>query len=434
MKIENIRIQHFRGFKNLEVKLNPEFNLIIGDNGSGKTAILEAINIAIGSFFLGIKDMPPQRINSDDVHIATFGDQEEYQFPVSITALGTLAGKSLEWKRIKTGITKNTTYQSAGKIKTVAQNLDHLVRHGESVNLPLLAYYATGRLFNIAIEKDLTDQKENGNKEIASRFRAYKKSLDAKSNFAQFQKWFRGKELAAIQRRGTHDLSLELVREAVVKNLPGCVHVYHEFDPDKPLGLKMVMKDGRILPFNSLSDGTRNFFAILADLAYKCTSLNPHLKENALKETEGIVLIDELDLHLHPEWQRLIIHALRDTFPQIQFIATTHSPFLIQETGQNQLIILKDNKIHSVASGVNKSIEDIAEEFQFVDNPQWSITRQDMFDKAKAYYSAVKEGKETPEMKAELDEAMKPFALDTAYYAIIEQERIIQQYKKGKDQ
>jgi predicted ATP-binding protein involved in virulence len=161
-------------------------------------------------------------------------------------------------------------------------------------------------------------------------------------------------------------------------------------------------------------------------------TLNPHLKENALTLTKGIVLIDELDLHLHPDWQRKIVHVLKDTFPDIQFIVTTHSPFIIQETGQEELIILKENKVDQVTSGVNLSIEDIAEELQEVDNPQWSKSRQEMFEVASRYYKAVKEGVDTPEMKSELDEAMKPFSLDTAFYAIIEQEKIIQEYKNNK--
>jgi predicted ATP-binding protein involved in virulence len=186
------------------------------------------------------------------------------------------------------------------------------------------------------------------------------------------------------------------------------------------------------LPFNTLSDGTRNFFAIISDVAYKCVILNPHLKQDALSTTNGVVLIDELDLHLHPEWQRIIINILRDTFPNIQFITTTHSPFLIQETGKEQLIILKDNNIDKITSGNNLSIEDIAEEFQYVPNPQWSTKRNEMFDLAAKYYKALKEKKETPKMKQELDDVMKLFSVDTAFYSIIEQEKIIQEYKKGK--
>ena len=78
------------------------------------------------------------------------------------------------------------------------------------------------------------------------------------------------------------------------------------------------------------------------------------------------------------------------------------------------------------------SIEDIAEELQYVQNPQWGKLRQEMFEKAREYYQAVKEGKDTPEMKEELDISMKPFALDTAFYAIVEQEKIIQEYNKSK--
>jgi len=124
-------------------------------------------------------------------------------------------------------------------------------------------------------------------------------------------------------------------------------------------------------------------------------------------------------------------NILKDTFPNIQFVVTTHSPFLIQETGRDQLIILKDSQIHKITSAANLSIEDIAEELQLVENPQWSKSRQDMFQKAKEYYKAVKEERDTPEMKAILDEAMKPFALDTAFYAIVEQEKIIQKYNKN---
>ena len=255
--------------------------------------------------------------------------------------------------------------------------------------------------------------------------------LEAKSTHKQFQKWFRGKELSKIQR-SIEDINYLLVKKAIVSNLPDCKNIFNEFNPDKPQGLKIELNDGRILPFKSLSDGTRNFFAIIADMAYKCVTLNPHLKENALLETKGIVLIDELDLHLHPEWQRKIINVLKITFPSIQFIASTHSPFLIQETGSDQLIILGNSEIEQISSGNNLSIEDIAEELQNVINPQWSKSRQKMFSIASEYYKAVKEGNDTPEMKKLLDEAMKPFALDTAFYAIIEQEKIIETYKKNK--
>lgn len=431
MRIEHIKIQNFRGYEKLEIALNPEFNLFIGDNGSGKTAILEALTVAIGSFFLGIRGVNSRGIRKKDIRIATFEYNEEYQFPVEVESAAIINNQSIFWKRTLDGDKNRTTTKEATEIKDLATQMDNMVRNGEAINLPLIVYYATGRLFDV--EKESEDNIEKKEKiQIASRFRVYNRSLQAKSTYKQFQRWFRGKELARIQK-GYADTNFELVKKTIIKSLPDCINIFYEFDPDKTnRGLKIELKDGRILPFNSLSDGTRNFFSIIADMAYMCTTLNPHLQENALIETEGVVLIDELDLHLHPDWQRKIINVLRDTFPKVQFIATTHSPFLIQETEHDQLFILKNSKIDNITGAVNLSIEDIAEELQKVENPQWSKSRQEMFEEAKVYYKAVKEGKDTPEMKAKLDEAMKPFALDTAYYAIIEQEKIIQEYNKDK--
>jgi predicted ATP-binding protein involved in virulence len=437
MKINHVRIKNFRGYEDLEVSLNPKFNLVIGDNGSGKTAILEALTVAIGSFFLGIRGANARGFHKKDIRIATFEHSEEYQFPVEVEAQGEINQQTISWLRTldnsheKDQKRNRATTKYANSIKKIALRMDNAVRKGESLNLPLLVYYATGRLFDVARDTEELSKIKQEKMQISSRFRAYDRSLEAKSTHKKFQNWFRGKEIARIQKGG-NDINLEVVKSTIIKSLPGCVNIYHEFDPDKPQGLKIELEDGRILPFNSLSDGTRNFFAIIADMAYMCITLNPHLKERALEETEGVVLVDELDLHLHPEWQRKIITVLRDTFPKVQFIATTHSPFLIQETGEGQLIILKNSKVHKITSAANLSIEDIAEELQYVDNPQWGKLRQEMFEKAREYYKAVKEGKDTPEMKAELDEAMKPFSIDTAFYSILEQERIKEEYKKNK--
>lgn len=431
MKINNIRIKNFRGYEDLEVNLNPNFNLFIGDNGSGKTAILEALTVAIGSFFLGIRGANARGFHKKDIRIATFPDHQEYQFPVEIEAQGIVNNEKIDWLRKLEGEGNRTTSKDAYKIKSISSSLDSLVRKGEPINLPLLIYYATGRLFDVARDSDETEEEKKDKKVISSRFRAYDRSLEAKSTHKKFQKWFRDKQLSQAVRK-TEDTGFDLVKKSIIQSLPNCKDIFFEFDKAKMYGLKVETKDGRILPFNSLSDGTRNFFAIIADMAYMCITLNPHLKERALEETEGVVLIDELDLHLHPEWQRKIITVLRETFPKVQFIATTHSPFLIQETGEGQLIILKNSRVSKITSAANLSIEDIAEELQYVENPQWGKLRQEMFEKAREYYKAVKEGKDTPEMKAELDEAMKPFALDTAFYAIVEQEKIIEEYKKSK--
>lgn len=430
MIITELALKNFRGYKEITIPLSENFNLIIGDNGSGKTAILEALTVAMGSLFLGVRGTDSRHILPKDIHIQTFEDSEEFGFPVVVEAKGRVNGVEIDkgWKRVLSSDKGKTQTREANTIKDIGAVFDSSIRNEEKVNLPVLAYYATGRLFDEARE---TKEKKSKTPQIASRLRAYNQCLQAKMTFKQFLKWYKGKELAKIQK-GTTDVNYTVVKEAIVRNIPDCTNIYFEFDPDKPQGLKVMLKDGRTLPFSYLSDGTRNFFALIADIAYKCVTLNPHLKEEALEKTTGIVLIDELDLHLHPDWQRRIIAGLKKTFPKVQFVASTHSPFLIQETEANQLISLKDNGIASISNANNLSIEDIAEELQGVENPQWSKARQHMFEVAKTYYQAVKEGTDTPELKKEFDEAMKPFAQDTALYAMIEQEKIKAEYKQTK--
>lgn len=428
MKFSSIHLKNFRGYENLDLELNPNFNLIIGDNGAGKTAILEAITVAMGSFFLGLKNVDSRHIQKQDIHIKSFNYNQEFQLPVIVQAFGEVMGEGIDWSRELNGPSNRTTSVKAEKIKKISKKVDKEVRKGTDIDLPVLAYYATGRLFDEARENKNSKDKKI---EISSKFRAYNRCLVAKSTYKIFEEWFKGKELSSLQK-GEVDFLFKLVKDVIIDSIPNCNNIYYEFDKDKVEGLKVELSDDRVLPFYYLSDGTRNFLALVADLGYKCVTLNPHLKEKALTDSSGVVLIDELDLHLHPEWQREIVQILKNKFPNIQFIVTSHSPFIIQETSYNQLINLKSNTEIEKGKGNNLSIEDIAEDIQGVENPQWSIKRQKMFELAKEYYAAVKEGTDTPEMKIALDNAMKPFVNDTAYYSILEQERILKENEKKK--
>ena len=186
-------------------------------------------------------------------------------------------------------------------------------------------------------------------------------------------------------------------------------------------------KDGRFLPLRLLSDGVRNMLAMVADMAYRAAMLNPHLGKDAAKETPGIVLIDEIDLHLHPSWQRVVVEALHRTFPNIQFIATTHSPFIIQslDCDRGSLINLDPQ---DAAEYSDKSIEDITENVMGVYLPQKSKRFLKMKEAAKEYARFLKKAKNVaPEqkekLKLELDKLMMPYSNNPAYHAFLESER-----------
>ncbi len=132
---------------------------------------------------------------------------------------------------------------------------------------------------------------------------------------------------------------LVILTKAVTDCVDGCRRIFFDIDSTS---LLVEWSDGIIVPFDNLSDGQRIYIAMVADIARRACLLNPHLGENVLKETPGIVLIDELDLHLHPKWQRSIVKNLKETFPKIQFIATTHSPQIIGECKTDEIIIVTE--------------------------------------------------------------------------------------------
>ncbi len=420
MKIKQATIRNFKGIQELSLNLNDQLNIFIGDNGSGKTAVLEALLIAAGSLFIGVRDVSTKGIANDEIAYRN----EEYQFPVEIIAEGVVNNASIQWSRERNTRKGSTTTKNASAISMMGKRLDVAIRKGEKVKLPLISYFSTGRLFLIAQDRQRKDKASAKPKEIGSRLRGYREAFDAKSNFRRFTEWFRLKEMSQIQRN-EQDLTLNLIKTAITEALPGCRKIIYDLDPDTGRGLTLEFEDGRVLPFNYLSDGYRSFLAMIADIAHRCVLLNPYLGEEALKETQGIIFIDELDLHLHPAWQKIIVKSLLQTFPKIQFIATTHSPFLIQETDLGQLFILENCKLKNVKGASELSIEDIAEFIQGVEMPQWSTKKTELFEMAKDVYRDLDAGKELSETDAmKLAERIRPFSQNPAFDAFIEQERL----------
>jgi predicted ATP-binding protein involved in virulence len=132
---------------------------------------------------------------------------------------------------------------------------------------------------------------------------------------------------------------------------------------------------------------------MVADIAYRCVLLNPYLELEAAKKSPGIVLIDELDLHLHPKWQRTIVQKLKDTFPRIQFITTTHSPFIVQSLKNDELTNLEEK--YSESDYLNKGIEWVSENIMGVENVENSDRYFLNKELAKKYLTVTEKMKNT---------------------------------------
>jgi len=357
-----MRLRNFRAYADTEITFDPRFNVIIGNNGMGKTAILEALTVAIGSFFLGIDYAENRGIQPDDIRITNTEYDLNEQFPVEIEAWGTLDGQDLSWLRELTGPKNKTTFAKAIDIKNKAKNLQERVRAGEKVDLPLLVYYSTERLW-----KERKEHQETSKLKGSRLQDGYYNGLQATSNNKFFTRWFEREETVVLQRRAD-SVGLDVVRSAVSKCIMGCNGIYFDFNRKEVV---LEFTDGRKLPFQYLSDGVRNMLAMVADIALRCVLLNPQLRLEACNTTQGIVLIDELDLHLHPAWQAEVAKNLRDTFPNIQFITSTHSP-LVLSSAQDSVITLYDGKAYNTVSTYGRTASDILKNaMQVPDRPRF---------------------------------------------------------------
>ncbi len=147
MRINNIQLKNFRGFEKREFQFNPQFNVLIGDNGTGKTAVLDALAVSVGSYLLGIAQAKAISIYKNDVRRKDIGDSLEPQLPVIISTIGEIDGKQIKWQRHKTSLEGRTTVKEAIKLIEIAKDHTQQVSQGKPVILPVISYHGTGRLW-----------------------------------------------------------------------------------------------------------------------------------------------------------------------------------------------------------------------------------------------------------------------------------------------
>jgi predicted ATP-binding protein involved in virulence len=425
MRIDKIKIKNFKGFEEETFQLNPHFTIFIGDNAKGKTSVLDALAVAAGSFLRGIDvaKLESRSIDKSEIRVLTKDGQPLPQLPVEIHAFGDVNGKGIDegWLRTVDKISPkktNTTYVKAKNIEKVAEDMLKPSRSGKNVIFPVIAYHGTGRLWAEHEEKK-TEYKKTG--EGVSQ--AYINCLSPKSSSKEFLSWYKTYEDEIRKFDQDRDkLLLKTFNNTIISMIPDnhWQDMAYSFAAEDLSGI-FITPSGKKekLQFRQLSDGYRNIIGMVADIAYRCIKLNPHLGEKAVKDTPGIVLIDELDLHLHPNWQRRIINDLRNAFPKIQFIATTHSPFIVQSLKSDEIWNL--DKLMDVAPDELK-IDTVATEIMGISSP-YSQTNEELYNKSKKFMEDLDANKLDADLQKELDEISDP-----AVRAFLE----LQKISKGK--
>ena len=340
MRIDRLTIRNFKNFEEESFGFHRRFTVLVGDNGTGKTAVLDALCIGAGAYLLGIPGMSAPSIKREHVRRVTRRDGELTTFepmaPSVVRCEGNVHHTELCWQRELTSL--------RGRTKGVdARELLHCVagqvrQNGSDTAFPLIVSYGTGRLW---IEPRKTKQPRSPLGRL-SRFEAYRGSLGPATSSDFLRRWIKKMALIGFQTDQGPPSSLLAVYSAVVGCVEGAEEAVYDFDLDD---IALGFEAGERYPFDFLSDGQRSMAALAADIALRCVQLNPHLKGEATKETGGVVLIDELDLHLHPNRQREIVGNLTSHFPKLQFVATTRSPFIVQSLDGLGLINLSDKGV-----------------------------------------------------------------------------------------
>lgn len=350
MKLRELRIKNMRLFNSEEQTLKfdekKRVTVLLANNGCGKTTVLSAIVNMLSPFVSVFAGNKLTQFADEDVHITSENHKADF---LKVEALIDVAGKNQAVKVSRTR--KGEIAAPDSDIKEIKEYADDIYQHlrsGEEATLPILAYYSTERGRIKAPERKRDFQK------VFERWDCYNDALEAQASFKRFFSWYdlmeEQERRAKVEERNFdyRYKPLQVVREALGR------FIGDKYSNPRILmsPLRFVMdehlRDGqtREIRLELMSDGFRNVTAMVADIASRMAEANPD-SEQPLDEP-GIILIDEVDLHLHPNWQRTILSQLCETFRGVQFIVTTHSPVvLLGATDLIQVVKMGDGIIDS---------------------------------------------------------------------------------------
>ncbi len=327
MKVKRLTLRSFRGIDNLTLDFDPKVTVLIGNNGVGKSGILDCLakllsQVATKSFHnpgslfedSDINEKANQTINKITIELRNYGD-------VTWSDVQCRAGK----EKVDPPETPERTELNELNKKILAHTLE--ISNSLTIYYPSLREAVASNLEEVHINLPLLSSH-------------WDQVFNKKADFQEFFRWFKKaedleNELRLNDDNSYRDRQLEAIRKAIPEFLPGFSNLRVRRSP-----LRMtVQKQGQELIINQLSDGEKCLLAMVGDLARRLAIANPGLTDPL--QGEGVVLIDEIELHLHPQWQRKIIPSLTQTFLNCQFILTTHSPQILSHVEPDQIYSLE---------------------------------------------------------------------------------------------
>jgi len=352
MRINRLEIKNFKKFSDYTLDLHPQFTLLIGDNGTGKTSILDALAIAAGIWLVNSPDTTlnysRRNILRSEIRLEAISIDSITQFiertPTHIKAIGTINDQPVQWLRQIKENSSRTSNTEAKEALDIISKLFKQVAAGDQIWLPVMAYYGAGRAGLPSNQRAITYTSPS------RRWDAFYDCFEERMSISRLNTWFQKEAIASVKRQGQMRSGYKVVKFAILRCIPNANDLW--FDGDR--GEIVIAIDGQPQPFSNLSAGQKMMVALIADLAIKIVTQNAaflpeeiDIENQALpqilQQTSGLVLIDEIDVHLHPKWQRQVVDDLKTTFPALQFVCTTHSPQVLGQL-QSEAIRLLHNE------------------------------------------------------------------------------------------
>ena len=381
MVLRDAYIQNFKGIAKWHLEFRPGFNLIKGVNGTGKTSILEALAVGLGGYISGIDGVATRHFSKEEIrkqYLLT-GDgscTEQRLLPVAVSLIADLGNEQLvTWTRDRISTQSSRSTVHPREIARIAE----LMSNDPKRVLPVLCYHGTGRVWS---------QKRAKSESVFKKYNrtvGYTDALQEASNNKLLLDWCVKMEQVSWQKSSKIS-EYEAAKRTVADFMSNMEQSYpYEVFYDKQLEELVVREGDSFLPISCLSSGYQSLVWLVLDVACRMAMLNPFLMGN-IASTPGVVLIDELDMHLHPKWQWRIIDALRKTFPQVQFIATTHAPILFSAAQNVWLIDIDQDAVKYSYSHYGIDVSTSITEYQGeYDLPE--LVKQDV----NAFYNAMDE-------------------------------------------
>ena len=334
-RLREMRVDNYRCFEGeLKLSLEADTTVLFAENGGGKTALLAALAMGLAVFQRGA----PKTLKLDagrDPTMRTVNEKGRRE-PVGPCKLAWTAAagesKSVTWSTAARPASGRTTNQH----QPILEALEQIRVPGD--RWPLFAWYGVDRLARHRGRRRKVERR-------GDRWEAYDSALDPNLDEAPLLQWFQDEILGDVVRRQQEEPERffhAVVMEATVRATPRVTNAW--YDPAEQ-GPEVRFDNGHVASWSELSDGYHVFIALVADIARRAVMLNEFDGADAPRWVEGVVLIDELDLHLHPRWQRVALHGLRSTFPRLQLVVTTHSPQVLSSAENRQVRRLVDGQL-----------------------------------------------------------------------------------------